>query len=71
MYHSFEALPYWAGKNSTTKGTKYTKGEQGLIYRLFPFVTIVYFVFRKVFPLKTVEPPLILGRMIPEFARPR
>jgi hypothetical protein len=31
-------------------------GNKARFYGLFSFVTFVYFVFRKVFPLKTVEP---------------
>jgi hypothetical protein len=64
------ALPYLAGKSSNTKGTKYTKGKRGAILRAFSFVTFavshqlaaasgtngVNFVFKKVFPLETVEP---------------
>jgi len=49
-------LPFLAGKSLNTKDTTDTKGEKGLILRAFSFVTFVYFVFEKVFPLKTVEP---------------
>jgi hypothetical protein len=37
-----------------TKDTKDSKEEQDAVSQAFPLVTFVYFVFRNVFPLKTV-----------------
>ena len=44
-------LLYLARKSSNTKDTTYTKGKWNTIYGSFSFVTFVYFVFEKVFPL--------------------
>jgi hypothetical protein len=35
----------------TTKDTKYTRGESGWFYERFSFVTFVYFVVEKSFPV--------------------
>jgi len=53
------ALPFLAGKNLTTKDTKYTKGEKSLDLRVFSFVTVVSFVFERSYPVKNGKTTIV------------
>ena len=59
-------LPDLLGKSWVGTG-EYTKGRTRCDFAFLSFVTFVYFVVRKVFPLKTVE-TIVLG-LTSDFSR--